>query len=106
MPCLPPPTPFTHVSAAEVFQLSNKCDKLYVDVDKYDEVEVRSGKMSSARQPVAAGASCKAFFETSLPGHGLCIRMYGIMLGAHAKVEIQTGPYGPERVSEEEIDRE
>ena len=82
-----------------MFELSNTCRKLYVDVAAYDEVEVKSNRMRSARHPVSAGASCKAFFETSLPGHGLCIRVYGIMLGTHAQLDFQTGPYGPERVS-------
>ena len=86
-------------SIAEVFELSNTCRKVNVDVAKYDEVEVRSSRTNEDRPPVLAGSSCKAFFETSLPDHGLCIRMYGIMLGSHARLDFQTGPYAPEKVS-------
>ncbi|XP_070193553.1 uncharacterized protein [Littorina saxatilis] len=83
----------------EVLELSDQCPELYVDVEQYDVIDIKSMEENEARHSVSAGASCVAFFETSLPDHGLCIRMHGVLImSSHFRLEFLTGPYGADRI--------
>ncbi|KAL8563776.1 hypothetical protein ACOMHN_058291 [Nucella lapillus] len=83
----------------ELFDLTNKCESVFVNVHDYDEIDVKSMERRTAPHSVSAGATCLAYFKTTNPDQGLCIRMQGVLISSeHVSLEMQTGPYGPERI--------